>query len=40
MAAAGQARVARDFTWSAKAQQIARVWEAVLAGTPLPKVMD
>lgn len=32
MSAAGRARVARDFTWSAKAGQVRQVYDAVLAG--------
>lgn len=37
MAQAGRARVMRDFTWRAKAAQVARIWQAVLAGEPLPQ---
>lgn len=37
MAQAGRARVMRDFTWQAKAAQVARIWQAVLAGAPLPQ---
>ena len=37
MARAGQARVMRDFTWTAKAAQIERIWQAVIAGQPLPQ---
>lgn len=37
MAQAGRARVLRDFTWSAKAGQVVRIWQALLAGTPLPQ---
>lgn len=37
MAAAGQARVMRDFTWPAKAAQITRLWQALLAGAPPPQ---
>ncbi|WP_347266854.1 glycosyltransferase family 4 protein [Paracoccus sp. (in: a-proteobacteria)] len=43
MAAAAQARVMRDFTWPAKAAQVARIWQAVVAGhkpaqeLPLPR---
>ena len=37
MAASGQARVMRDFTWPAKARQVERIWRAVLAGGPLPQ---
>ena len=37
MAAAGQARVMRDFTWAAKAAQVERIWQAVIAGGPLPQ---
>ncbi len=38
-AMAGQARasVRQDFTWSAKAAQVERIWRAVLAGAPLPQ---
>lgn len=35
MARAGQARVMRDFTWAAKAGQVERIWQAVIAGAPL-----
>lgn len=39
-AAAARARVAQDFTWAAKARQIAQIWHAVRAGTrPLPQVL-
>lgn len=39
-AAAAQQRVARDFSWDAKARQILRLWQAVLRGdTSLPDVM-
>src|SRR5690606_26594052 len=37
MAAAAQARVMRDFTWSAKAAQVERIWRAVAAGAPPPQ---
>lgn len=37
MARAGQARVMRDFTWTAKAGQVERIWQAVIAGQPLPQ---
>lgn len=37
MAAAGRERVARDFTWQAKAGQVERIWRAVCAGAPLPQ---
>lgn len=37
MAQAARARVLRDFTWQAKAGQVLRIWQAVLAGTPLPQ---
>ena len=37
MAAAGQARVMRDFTWAAKAAQVERIWRAVAAGAPPPQ---
>ena len=37
MARAGQARVMRDFTWTAKAAQVERIWQAVIAGQPLPQ---
>ena len=37
MAQAGQARVMRDFTWTAKAGQVERIWQAVIAGAPLPQ---
>ena len=40
IAKAAQDRVTSDFTWSAKARQIAAVWEAVIAGKrPLPPVL-
>ncbi|MFV0386367.1 glycosyltransferase family 4 protein [Paracoccus sp. (in: a-proteobacteria)] len=39
-ARAAQARVRADFTWSAKAEQILNLWQAVLDGqSPLPQVM-
>ncbi len=37
MARAGQARVMREFTWSAKARQVERIWQAVVARAPLPQ---
>ncbi len=37
MAAAGQARVMRDFTWPAKAAQVTRIWQALLAGQAPPQ---
>ncbi len=37
MAAAGQARVMRDFTWPAKAAQVNRIWHALLAGQAPPQ---
>lgn len=37
LAQAARARVEADFTWAAKARQIARVWQAVRAGEPLPQ---
>lgn len=37
MAAAGQARVMRDFTWPAKAAQVERLWRALLDGAPVPQ---
>ena len=37
MAAAARARVQRDFLWSAKARQVARVYDWVRAGSPAPK---
>lgn len=36
LAAAARAKVMRDLTWSAKARQIASVYDAVLAGAELP----
>ncbi len=39
LAAAAQADVQARFTWAAKAAQVARVYEAVLTGAPLPQVM-
>lgn len=39
MAAAAQARVMRDFTWTAKAAQVARIWQAVVAGEHPPQEM-
>lgn len=36
LAAAGRAMVERQFTWAAKAAQVRRVYDAVLAGHPLP----
>lgn len=38
-ARAAQARVMRDFTWPAKAAQVERIWQAVVAGRPLPQKM-
>lgn len=37
MARAGRARIAADFTWSAKAAQVERIWRAVVNGQPLPQ---
>lgn len=37
MAATGQARVMRDFTWPAKAAQVNRIWRALLAGQAPPQ---
>lgn len=40
MAKAAQARVMSDFTWSAKARQVAQVWQAVLdQRDPLPEIL-
>ncbi|WP_299632630.1 glycosyltransferase [uncultured Roseobacter sp.] len=39
LAAAAQADVQARFTWEAKAAQVRRVYDAVLAGGPLPQVM-
>lgn len=39
MAAAGQARVMRDFTWTAKAAQVERIWQAVVRGERPPQEM-
>lgn len=37
MARAAQDRVMRDFTWAAKAAQVERIWQAVVAQRPLPQ---
>ncbi|SMO56917.1 glycosyltransferase family 4 protein [Paracoccus laeviglucosivorans] len=37
MAQAAQARVMRDFTWTAKAAQVERIWQGILKGGPLPQ---
>lgn len=39
MSQAARDRVARDFTWPAKAAQLRRIYDAVLAGQPLPQVI-
>lgn len=37
LAAAAREKVMRDYTWSAKARQIASIYDAVLSGAPLPR---